>query len=116
MKFKKRERDGVVIIDVSGQLMGGPEADAFHALVKEVLEGGSKQLLVNLAKVTWMNSTGLGILLRAYASVCNADGQLKLMKLTDRVRSLIVITKLYTIFEIFEEEDEALASFQAAKS
>ncbi|MCB1164501.1 MAG: STAS domain-containing protein [Candidatus Krumholzibacteriia bacterium] len=111
MKVKTRDAGQVVVFDVSGQVMGGPDADTFHELVKSQLAAGKKQILVNLGKVNWINSTGLGILIAGYTSVQDAGGQFKLANISDRIESILMVTKLAGIFETFETEEEALASF-----
>jgi anti-sigma B factor antagonist len=111
MKVKVREQGKVVVFDVSGRVMGGPDADTFHNLVKEHIAGGRKQILVNLAKVNWINSTGLGILIAAYTSIRDAGGEFKLANIGDRIESILMVTKLSGIFESYETEEEALASF-----
>lgn len=113
MKVKTREAGDIVIFDVSGQVMGGPDADSFHELVKNNLGDGRKKILVNLAKVNWINSTGLGILIAGYRSVQDAEGEFKLANISDRIESILMVTKLAGIFETFETEEEALASFGA---
>ena len=113
MKIKVREQGNVVVFDVSGRVMGGPDADTFHNLVKETIHDGKKQILVNLAKVNWINSTGLGILIAAYTSIRDAGGEFKLANISDRIESILMVTKLSGIFESFESEDEALASYSA---
>jgi anti-sigma B factor antagonist len=111
MKVKTRDAGQVVVFDVSGQVMGGPDADTFHELVKSQIATGKKQILVNLAKVNWINSTGLGILIAGYTSVQDAGGHFKLANISDRIESILMVTKLAGIFETYETEEEALASF-----
>ena len=111
MKIKVREVENIAIFDVSGRVMGGPDADTFHNLVKQTIADGKKNILVNLAKVNWINSTGLGILIAAYKSICDSEGQFKLANVSDRIESILMITKLAGIFESFDNEEEALASF-----
>jgi anti-sigma B factor antagonist len=111
MKIKVRDLDEVVVFDVSGRVMGGPDADLFHDQVKKTLSGGKKNILVNLAKVNWINSTGLGILIAAYTSINDAGGHFKLANISDRIESILMVTKLSGIFEAYETEEEALASF-----
>ena len=113
MKVKTRDAGDVVVFDVSGQVMGGPDADTFHDLVKNHLGDGKAKILVNLAKVSWINSTGLGILIAGYTSVQDAGGEFKLANISDRIESILMVTKLAGIFESYESEEEALASFGA---
>jgi anti-sigma B factor antagonist len=111
MNIKVREEEQVVIFDISGRIMGGPDSETFHNLVKEQIAHGKKQILINLGKVNWINSTGLGILIAGYTSVKDADGQFKLVNISDRIESILMVTKLSGIFESFDSEAEAVASF-----
>lgn len=113
MKVKTREAGKVVVFEISGQVMGGPDADTFHDLVKNHISQGKKQILVNLGKVSWINSTGLGILIAGYTSVQDAGGQFKLANISGRIESILMVTKLAGIFESYESEEEALASFSS---
>lgn len=113
MKVKTREAGNVMVFDVSGHVMGGPDADTFHELVKSQLSEGRMKILVNLGKVNWINSTGLGILIAGYTSVQDAGGEFKLAKISSRIESILMVTKLAGIFESYETEEEALASFSA---
>jgi anti-sigma B factor antagonist len=111
MKLRVRKVGSAAVVDLSGKLMGGPDADRFKAAVKQLVTEGYKNILVNLADVPWVNSTGLGILIAGYASLKREGGNLKLVNVTDRIQSILMITKLGTIFETYEDEQEALASF-----
>lgn len=111
MKVKVREAGPVLILDISGRIMGGPDADSFHEMIKSFIADGKTNILINLAKVNWINSTGLGILIAAYTSIKDAGGELKLVHVSDRIDSILMVTKLAGIFESFDDEEEALASF-----
>ena len=113
MKLKKRVVDDVVVLDLSGNVMGGPDQQTFHTAIKEIVEEGHKKVLVNLADVPWINSTGLGILMAGFITVKNAGGVLRLVNVSKRIDSLLMITKLTLVFETFESEDLALASFKS---
>lgn len=112
MNVKVREEKNVTILDISGKIMGGPDADSFHELIKELIVEDKKNILVNLARVNWINSTGLGILIAGYTSVRDAQGDFKLLNVSDRIESILMVTKLARIFDSFDDKDEALASFQ----
>ncbi len=114
MKIDQREKYGAVILDLSGKLMGGPEADKFQDIFKKLLEEDKKNVLVNLEKVSWVNSTGLGILISGYTAMRKGGGNLKLLNVSDRIESILMVTKLATIFEVYNDEDEAIKSFSAA--
>lgn len=111
MKIKIRKTDSVAILDLSGKLMGGPDADVFKDTIKQLIEEGYKNVIVNLEHVPWVNSTGLGILIAGYTTLKREGGALKLIHVTDRIESILMITKLGTIFESYSEEQQALDSF-----
>lgn len=111
MKIKIRKTESVAIIDLSGKLMGGPDADVFKETIRQLIQEGYKKVLVNLAHVPWVNSTGLGILIAGYTTLKREGGVLKLTHVTDRIESILMITKLGTIFESFSDEEQALKSF-----
>ena len=111
MKIKERKRDGVAIIELSGKLMGGPDAETIDETIKTLLHEGVKNIVVNLEKVRWVNSTGLGILISGYTTVKKSGGELKLLKVSDRIENIFIVSKLYTVFESFDDEDEAIRSF-----
>jgi anti-sigma B factor antagonist len=114
VKIKIRKTDSVAIIDLSGKLMGGPDADVFKETIKQLIQEGYKNVLVNLAHVPWVNSTGLGILIAGYTTLKREGGILKLTHVTDRIESILMITKLGTIFESFSDEQAALNSFKTS--
>lgn len=111
MKVAKRMEGDVAVITLSGKLMGGPDADSIREMIRECLEGDTKQILMDLGDVSWVNSTGLGILIASHVTVTNAGGQLKLCRVANRINQIFMVTKLHTVFETFESEEEALASF-----
>ena len=111
MKIKERKRDGVAIIELSGKLMGGPDAATVDETIKTLLHEGIRNIVVNLEKVRWVNSTGLGILISGYTTVKKSGGELKLLKVSDRIENIFIVSKLYTVFESFDDEDEAVRSF-----
>ena len=114
MKITQREVGGTVILDLNGKLTGGPDAEVFRGLFKSLIEQGKKQIVVNLEKVTWINSTGLGILIHGFSSVRSAGGDLVVMHASDRIESILYVTKLSLLFKSFESEDEAVKSFSQA--
>ncbi len=111
MKIKERRRDGIAILDLSGKLMGGPDAEAFNEALRTLMHEGVLNFIVNLEKVNWVNSTGLGILISGYTTVKRAGGELKLMKVTERIENIFIVSKLSTVFQSYATEDEALRSF-----
>ena len=112
MKLSDREQDGVVILEPKGKIMGGPDASLLHDKLYEFIEQNKKRVVIDLSQVDWMNSTGLGILISGYTTLRNTDGELKLANVTDKIQSLLTITKLVTVFEAYESVDEAVRSFK----
>ena len=111
VKIKERKRDGVAILEMSGKLMGGPDHDAFGEILKTLIHEGCKNVIVHMDKVQWINSTGLGILISGYTTLKKNGGELKLLKVSDRIENIFIVSKLYTVFESFKDEDEAVNSF-----
>jgi anti-sigma B factor antagonist len=112
LKVQLRERDGIVILDLHGKLMGGPDADSIRNTIHDLLERGSSRVIVSLRGVNWVNSTGIGILITGYTTLRKNGGDLKLLHVSERIRSILYITKLNLIFECFDDEDQAVASFE----
>jgi anti-sigma B factor antagonist len=111
MKITSTLRDGVLIFDLKGKLMGGPESAAFHEELKKAVAAGQKQIVLDLGEVEWMNSSGLGMLISALTTARNAQGEVKLARATEKINSLLVITKLDSIFVTFSKVDDAVASY-----
>ncbi len=113
MKITARKFDGVTILDVSGKITIGVGDVALRQAVLDALDGGATNLLLNLGGVSTMDSSGIGELVSAYTTVTNRGGKLKLEKLPAKVDDILQITQLVTVFDIFEDEEEALKSFEA---
>ncbi len=111
MRIETREKNGVTILDLQGKLMGGPDAEVFKNAIRRILDQGSKRVLDNLHDIDWINSTGMGILISGYTTMRRGGGDLRLLNVSDRIRSILYVTKLNTIFRCFNDEDEAVASF-----
>lgn len=111
MKYRIREVGNLTLIDISGKLMGGCDADVFRDLIHELLERGRRQVIVNLGEVSWVNSTGVGILITGYTTLRKNNGDLKLLNVSNKIRSVLYVTKLNLIFECFDDEREAIGSF-----
>jgi anti-sigma B factor antagonist len=111
MKLNNREENGVMIIEPRGKIMGGPESTALHDLLHDLIDQGKKNVVIDLGKVDWMNSTGLGLLISGLTTLRKSGGELKLANVTDKIQSLLTITKLVTIFKSYDSVDEAVTSF-----
>ena len=111
MKFTREEKDGTVILRLEGKLMGGPDAEAFNEVLRTLIHEGEKNFLVNLGGVKWVNSTGLGILISGYTTAKRAGGELKLLRVSERIETIFMVSKLYTVFESYDDEDQAIKSF-----
>jgi len=108
LKITQREVDGVVVLDLNGKLTGGPDAETFREVFKSLVDQDKKKIAVNLEKVSWINSTGLGILISGYTSVRRAGGDLVVMHASDRIESILYVTKLNLLFKSFENEADAI--------
>ncbi len=111
MKVKTYEKYNAVIIELKGNVMGGPHAQELSDLLHSFINDNKKNIVVDLGDVKFMNSSGLGMLISSLTTMTNAGGQLVLSNVTDKIESLLVITKLITIFKHFESVDEAVNSF-----
>jgi anti-sigma B factor antagonist len=112
MKVKTVEQYSAVILELKGNVMGGPDAQEFGDALHKLLDEGKKNVVVDLSDVKFMNSSGLGMLISGYTTIKNGGGTLKLSNATDKINSLLVITKLITIFEHYDSVDEAVKSFE----
>lgn len=112
MKLTDREQNGIVVLEPRGKIMGGPDASLLHDKLHEVLEAGKKKVVIDLSKVEWMNSTGLGILISTYTTLRNNEGELKLANVTDKIHSLLIITKLVTVFDTYDSVQEAVQALK----
>ena len=112
MKSSTRQVDGVTIVDLSGRITLGEGSVVLRDQIRELLSKGSKKLLLNLAEVTYIDSSGIGELVSAFTTVRNQGGELKLLNLTKKVHDLLQITKLYTVFDVKDDEASALKSFK----
>ncbi len=109
MNISTRRVNGVFVVDIIGRIVLG-ECGGLRETITNALADGERKLLLNLAEVHYMDSAGLGEIVRAYTSAAKVGGQLQLLKLTNRVRDLLLITKLCTILEVHDDESEAVAS------
>ena len=110
MDTKVRQVDGITVLDISGKITLGENSGKLRSAVQDAL-AGSKKILLNLKDVNYIDSAGLGELVSAFTTVKNGGGELKLLNLTSKVRDLLVITKLLTVFDVKESEADAIKSF-----
>ena len=112
LDVKERQAGDVTILDMSGEVRIGEGAISLRDSIRTLADQGKKKVLLNLAGVKYMDSSGVGELIANYTTVKRQGGQLKLLNLTDRIQNLLVITKLLTVFDSYDDESEALKSFQ----
>ena len=112
LDVKERQAGDVTILDLSGEVRIGEGAVSLRDSIRNLADQGKKKVLLNLAGVKYMDSTGVGELIANYTTVTRQGGQLKLLNLTDRIQNLLVITKLLTVFDSYDNEAEALKSFE----
>jgi anti-sigma B factor antagonist len=111
VKLSTRQVGDVTVIDATGRITLGEGASHFRDTIRDLATKGDKKLLVNLSDVSYIDSSGIGEMVSGFTTVTNHGGQLKLLGLTKRVKDLLQITKLYTVFEVFEDEASAVRSF-----
>ena len=111
MKISTRQVDGITILDLSGRITLGEGSVQLRDSVRDLLAKGQKKILLNLGEVNYIDSSGIGELVSAYTTVRNQGGELKLLNLTRKVHDLLQITKLYTVFDIKDDEANAISAF-----
>jgi len=114
MKAKTRRVDSVTVVDISGRITLGEDLTELRQLIRNLLAQDQKHILLNLADVTYIDSSGIGELVSGFSAASNQGGQLKLLSLTKKVHDLLQITKLLTVFDVYDDEAQAIASFQKA--
>jgi len=112
MKANTRQVDGVTIVDLSGRITLGEGSVILRDTVRDLVGKGNKNILINLGEVNYIDSSGIGELVSAFTSVRNQGGELKLLKLTKKVHDLLQITKLYTVFDVKDDETAAVKAFK----
>ena len=112
LDVNERQAGDVTILDLTGEVRLGDSSVALRDSVRKLADVGKKKVLLNLAGVKYIDSSGIGELIANYTTVSRQGGQLKLLNLTDRIQNLLVITKLLTVFDAYDDEAEALKSFQ----
>lgn len=111
VKLNSRQVGDVAVIDVAGRITLGEGSSALRDSIRELVSKGQKKILLNLAEVSYIDSSGIGELVSGFTTVTNSGGQLRLLNLTKRVKDLLQITKLYTVFDVHDEESAAIRSF-----
>jgi anti-sigma B factor antagonist len=112
MNYNIKEQYNCVIFEFKGKLMGGPETTKFNDKLRVFIEEGKKNIVADLGSVSFMNSSGLGALIGGLTTMRNAGGDLRLCRAGDRIESLLMVTKLITVFQNFKTLDEAVQSYQ----
>ena len=112
LSIKQRQAGDVAVLDLDGQVRMGDSATALRGAIRGLVAGGNKKILLNLGGVKYVDSGGIGELIANYTTVGRSGGQMKLLNLTDKVQDLLVITKLLTVFDVYDNEAEALSSFK----
>lgn len=114
MSFKISERYNCNLIEFKGNVMGGPDATTLNETLHQFIEKGQINVVADLGKVSFMNSSGLGMLIGALTTMRNAGGDLRIANATNKIESLLIVTKLITVFKHFKTVDEAVKSFEEA--
>ena len=112
MKISTRQVNGVTVLDCSGRITLGEGSVTLRDVVRDLLSKGQKKILLNLAEVNYIDSSGIGELVSAFTTARNQGGELKLLSLTKKVHDLLQITKLYTVFDVSDDEATAVKSFR----
>ncbi len=113
---RTRLRDGVAILELLGKIMGPGDADALRRALRAAIEGGSDRVVLDFRGVPWVNSQGVGVLMSCVTSLRPTGGAIRLLGVNERVRSVLDVTRLASHFEMFEDEDRAVASFGVGPS
>jgi anti-sigma B factor antagonist len=111
MKIDERAVGGVTILDLQGKMLIGEGDELLREKINQLVENGTEKIVLNLAEVPYVDSAGLGEIVRCYTTVSRKNGKLKLLHLTKRIHDLLSITKLLTVFETYDSEEEAVKSF-----
>ena len=112
VKLTTRQVGDVTVVDAVGRITLGEGASTFRDSIRDLVASGNKKLLLNLAEISYIDSSGIGELVSGFTTVANQGGTVKLLNLTKRVQDLLQITKLYTVFEVFDDEAKAVQSFK----
>jgi len=111
VKLNTRQVGDATVVDVAGRITLGEGSSALRDSLRDLVSKGHKKILLNLGEVSYIDSSGIGELVSGFTTVTNSGGQLKLLNLNKRVRDLLQITKLYTVFDVHDDEAAAIRSF-----
>jgi len=114
--MKQRHVESILVITPKGYLTGGDETDELERAIKQAADSGNKHLIINLSETQHLNSTALGLLISAHSGYVRRGGQMKLCSVDKRIENIFVITKLSLVFDVYPNEEQAIASFAEPKS
>ncbi len=112
VKISERHSGDVIVLDLAGKITMGEGNVSLRSAIRRLVEEGKKKVLLNLAQVNYVDSSGVGELVASFTTIRREGGQLKLLNLTGKIQDLLAITKLLTVFDVYEDEAAALSSFQ----
>jgi anti-sigma B factor antagonist len=111
VKVGVRETQGVTVVEVSGRLTLGEGVAKVRSELQPIIAGGKRQIVIDISEVSYLDSSGIGLLVSTYATMNRLGGHLKICGLSTRVKDLLLLTKLFTVFEVYDNADAAVASF-----
>ncbi len=112
MKFKSRESKGVTVIELTGNVMGGPDATSLNDQLHQLIDENKKKIVVDLDEVKFINSSGLGMLIGGLTTLRNSGGEMKLARASKKIEELLKMTKLSTVFDVHKTVNDAVAAFK----
>ena len=112
LNISERQAGDVTVLDLGGKITIGEGSVSLRSAIRRLIEEGKKKILLNLAQVSYVDSSGIGELVSSYTTIGRENGQLKLLNLTQKIQDLLAITKLLTVFDVYEDEQTALNSFK----
>lgn len=111
MEIQQREQNGIQILELSGKIIGGPDASKVNDKLHEFVDHGLTKIVADLSQVNWMNSSGLGILINALTTMKNSGGELKVAAATEKIKNLLTITKLTKVIKLYDTVEDAINDF-----
>ena len=112
LNISERQAGDVTVLDLSGKITIGEGSVSLRSAIRRLIEEGKKKILLNLGKVSYVDSSGIGELVSSFTTIKNQDGQLKLLNLSQKIQDLMTITKLHTVFDVYDDETAGLNSFK----